>query len=159
MGGTFLRLGGSPQLSCVFLLVKLMPLLLHSGLVVAAVLGVLILHVIFLVLDSHELLVELVVLVAGTLDERLAAIIDDDNLLCLIINTHVEDRAVRVDDVRLDVVLLGVEPFPLQIDIAAAIDEDQTCNCLLTNKTKFNRKATYLGQGLNLSNLFAQVRI
>ena len=160
MGGTFLRLGGSPQLSRRIVLVKHMSLILHSGLVVAAVLGVLILHVIFLVLDSHELLVELVVLMARALDERLATIIDDKNLLSIIIDTHVEDRAVRVDDIRLDVVLLGVEPLPLQVDVAAAIYKDKARNCLFTNsKVKDNCEVTYLGQGLNLSNLFAQVRI
>ena len=126
MGGTFLRLGGSPQLSLSrrIRLVKHMSLVLHSGLIVAAILGVLILHVIFFVLDTHELLVQLVVLMARALDERLTAIIDNENLLSIIIDTHVEDRAVRVDDVRLDVVLLGVEPLSLQVDVTAAIDKD-----------------------------------
>ena len=61
------------------------------------------------------------------LPEALAAVVDDDDFLGLVVDVHVQDGSVRVDHVCAHVgVLLREEPFLLQVDVAAAVDENQT---------------------------------
>lgn len=101
--------------------------LLHPRLVVAAVRLLTVFVILVFVFKAHQFLVQLEVLLRGALLEALAAIIDDDDFLGLVVDVHVQDRSVRVDHIRVHVcVLLRVEPFLLQVDITAAVDKHET---------------------------------
>ena len=101
--------------------------LLHPGLVVAAVRLLAVFIILVFVFKAHEFLVELEVLLGGAFLEALAAIIDDDDFLGLVVDVHVQDWSVRVDYIGAHVcVLFRVEPFLLQVDVAAAVDKHKT---------------------------------
>ena len=72
----------------------------------------------------------MVVVEAGALLEGLAAVVDDNNFLALVRHVQVVQRPVRVNYVRLHVVLVRVEPFSVEWDRAPAVDENQAGNSL-----------------------------
>ena len=61
--------------------------------------------------DTVELLQDLEVFQSRAFSEGLAAIVDNNNFLCLVHNTHMVQGSVRVDNVSFHVVLLSVKPF------------------------------------------------
>ena len=64
---------------------------------------------------------------SGALLEWLAAVVDhnDSIRLIVIINVHVQDGSVRVDDIGLDILRLSVKPFVLQVDLPSTVDKDK----------------------------------
>ena len=86
----------------------------------------------------------------GALDEGLAAVVDDDDLLRLVIHVHVVDGPVGVNHVRLHIVLRAVEPFSLKVNVAAAINEDQARNCLQTHKVSQSDHSSFKTSKSNL---------
>ena len=61
--------------------------------------------------DTVELLQDLEVFKRWAFSKGLAAIVDNNNFLCLVHDTHMVKGSVRVDNVSFHVVLLSVKPF------------------------------------------------
>lgn len=120
---TFFLLSCSEIFSLLFLIDD--SFLLKNGLIVAAILLVFIQVVVFVV-KIEQVLVKLSILQAGTLEEGLAAVVDHDQFLGLVVDRHVVDWPVRVNNVRLHVVLPLVKPFLGEVETATAVDKDET---------------------------------
>ena len=85
----------------------------------------------------------MIVFECGALCEGLTAIINHDNLLRLVSDIQVAQRSVRIDYVSFYIVLLCVEPFPMELEQATTVDE--------------NEAGDGLGHRLNLRDLLPQV--
>ena len=142
--GAFLR-GCGPLdvhlLGFIFLIDQ--ALVLHTCLIIARVLLFLVHIILLFISDTVELLEDLIVFECGALCEGLAAIINHDNLLRLVSDIQVAQRSVRIDYVSFYIVLLCVEPFPMELEQATTVDE--------------NEAGDGLGHRLNLRDLLPQV--